>query len=316
MDIPKTRWARTQDGADIAYQDFGQGPMTLVVIHGWVSHLEFYWEQPRYERFMRRLSAGTRVLVFDKRGIGMSDRLTAAVDLGTRMDDVRAVMDAADVKRAALLAWGTGGPAMAAFFAATHPERTVALCIDPFVQCRRKPDWPYGSTEQEFEVDLAGELAIWGEEVATGYDDPPDDPGFAAWDSKLGRFAATPASYEAFARTLFDTDVTDILPAIRVPTLVLAKEGSAWANPDAAAREAVGHDRPGPRHLGKEWFEEVALIYRDAHARGDPPTLAVAEHFRTSYSTAARWVGRARHEYRLLPKTRAGKARSSTKSRR
>src|SRR5947207_10229671 len=99
--MPKTRWAKTIDGASIAYQDLGQGPVALVVIHGWISHLEVYWEQPRFVRFMRRLSRDLRVIQFDKRGMGMSDRITRAPDLETRMDDVRAVMDAADVQRAA-----------------------------------------------------------------------------------------------------------------------------------------------------------------------------------------------------------------------
>ena len=110
MDIPKTRWAKTIDGAYIAYQDFGEGPVTLVVIHGWVSHLEVDWEQPRYARFMRRLASNMRILNFDKRGTGMSDRFAQPPDLEVRMDDVRAVMDAAGVGRAALLGWGTGGP--------------------------------------------------------------------------------------------------------------------------------------------------------------------------------------------------------------
>ena len=99
--IPKTRWAKTVDGSYIAYQDLGAGPVTLVVIHGWVSHLEVYWEQPRFARFMTRLPQNLRVLHFDKRGTGMSDRITRTPDLETRMDDVRAVMDAAGVERAA-----------------------------------------------------------------------------------------------------------------------------------------------------------------------------------------------------------------------
>jgi hypothetical protein len=107
--IPKTRWAKTIDGASIAYQDFGEGPVTLVVIHGWISHLEVYWEQPRFARFMGRLSRNMRVLHFDKRGVGMSDRFGRPPDLETRMDDVRTVMDAAGVERAALFGWGTGG---------------------------------------------------------------------------------------------------------------------------------------------------------------------------------------------------------------
>jgi pimeloyl-ACP methyl ester carboxylesterase len=119
--IPKTRWATTADGANIAYQDFGEGQVTLVVIHGWISHLELYWEQPRFVRFMRRLSAQMRVLHFDKRGTGMSDRFARVPDLETRMDDLRAVMDAAGMERAALLGWGFGGPPSALFFAATQP---------------------------------------------------------------------------------------------------------------------------------------------------------------------------------------------------
>ena len=107
--IPKTRWATAVDGAYIAYQDFGDGPITLVVIHGWISHLEVYWEQPRYARLMNRLSSQMRVLVFDKRGTGMSDRFASPPDLETRMDDVRAVMDAAGVERAALLGWVVDG---------------------------------------------------------------------------------------------------------------------------------------------------------------------------------------------------------------
>ena len=105
-DVPETRWARTVDGACIAYQDLGSGPITLLVVHGWVSHLEVYWEQPRYVRFLQRLSRNLRVLVFDKRGVGMSDRVSGSPDLGTLLDDVRAVMDAADVEKAALLRLG------------------------------------------------------------------------------------------------------------------------------------------------------------------------------------------------------------------
>ena len=257
--LPKTRWAKTIDGAYIAYQDFGEGPVTLVVIHGWVSHLEVYWEQPRYARFMRRLAQGMRILNFDKRGTGMSDRFTQPPDLEARMDDVRAVMDAARVERAALLGWGTGGPQLGCFFAATHPERTVALCIDPLVYERW---WSvFGQADEEFEANMAEMVAAWGEEVATGYDDPPNDPEFLRWEAKSSRFSATPGSMAALSRMWFETDVRDILPTIRVPTLVLHKtwEGS-WASPQMAARavELI----PGARAVavpGREgviWVEE------------------------------------------------------------
>lgn len=120
--MPKTRWARTIDGASIAYQDLGQGPVTLVVVHGWISHLEVYWEQPRFARFMRRLSRDLRVIQFDKRGMGMSDGIIRAPDLETRMDDVRAVMVAAGVQRAAPLRVGYRRPTFGAVLR-RHPPR-------------------------------------------------------------------------------------------------------------------------------------------------------------------------------------------------
>ena len=236
--VPETRWATTVDGLSIAYQDFGKGPITLLVVFGWVSHLEVYWEQPRYERFMRRLSRSMRVLVFDKRGIGMSDRAGLTADLETRADDLRAVLDAAGVERAAIYGWGTGGPPLGAFFAATYPDRVLALCIDPDIQERRDADWPFGATAEAFEAELAEMLASWGT-TATGYDNPITDEALLRWDTRLSRFAATPTSLEAFHRAWWDTDVRSILPTVSVPTLVLAKTDAGWANPEAAANVAA-----------------------------------------------------------------------------
>jgi pimeloyl-ACP methyl ester carboxylesterase len=213
-EIPEIRWARTVDGACIAYQDIGAGPVTLVVTHGWVSHLEIYWEQPRYVRFLRRLSRNMRVLVFDKRGIGMSDRVNGTPDIGTLADDVRAVMDAAGVEKAALLGWGGPGPELPVFFAATHPERTLCLTCYGSLRRRKGADYPWGMTEQELEESLASLLSSWGtlkgarEFARRGYgylhEEPPEvpytEPEFIAWNAKLARFAATPASYEAFER--------------------------------------------------------------------------------------------------------------------
>jgi class 3 adenylate cyclase len=259
--VPVVQWARTRDGVDIAYQDFGVGPVALVVMHGWVSHLEVYWEQPRYARFMRRLAAGMRVIVFDKRGIGMSDRLTGDVALETRVDDVRAVMDHAGVEQAAVLGWGTGAPALAAFFAATHPERVTALFIDSEVNDRWSPEWPLGSlTDGEFEGELASELATWGRHLASGYEGTYDDPSFVEWNGRMARFAATPASYEAFERVTFATDVTGVLSTIRVPTLVIEKHDSPTGGPEAAA--FVASQIPGaqvattPGTEGVIWFDE------------------------------------------------------------
>jgi class 3 adenylate cyclase/pimeloyl-ACP methyl ester carboxylesterase len=241
--IPKTRWAKTIDDAYIAYQDFGSGPVTLVVILGWVSHLEVMWEQPRFARFMRRLAEKMRVLHFDKRGTGMSDRFVRPPDLEARMDDVRTVMDTAGVERAALLGLGDGGPPLAAFFAATHPGRTVALCIDPHIHLRRTHDYPFGDTEEEFEQWLSRVMAVWGDEVAIFPEEHPSEEVIRS-EAKNARFAATPGSMAAFSRMWFDTDVRDILPTIRVPTLVLQME-SSWAGPEPAAY--VAERIPGAR---------------------------------------------------------------------
>ena len=234
--MPKTQWAVTVDGAYIAYQDVGQGPQALVLIHGWWSHLELSWEDPSYARFMDRLSRRLRVLVFDKRGTGMSDRFTEPPHLEARMDDVRAVMDAAGVERAALLGWGTGGPQLGCMFAATYPERTVALCIDPDVH----EAWEGAATEEELEREIEQLTAMWGRDDVplSGYDDAPTDPEYVRAEARAARFSATPGGIAALTRMWFHTDVRDVLPTIRVPTLVFHKE-RGWSNPESAARAAA-----------------------------------------------------------------------------
>ena len=241
--MPKTRWARTVDGASIAYQDLGHGSVTLVVIHGWISHLEVYWEQPRFARFMRRLSRDLRVIQFDKRGMGMSDRITRAPDLETRMDDVRAVMDAAGVERAALLGWGTGGPSLALFFAATYPERTIAVCTDASILEKADSGYPWGVDEEEQDRTLAELVSTWGDVdrmpmVGVGDqpgDAPREDPAYVSWYAKFARFSATPTSYEAFDRMWYETDVRDVLGAVHAPAAVFYKrDGRGWGDQDNA----------------------------------------------------------------------------------
>jgi class 3 adenylate cyclase len=273
--IPKTRWATTADGANIAYQDFGEGQVTLVVIHGWISHLELYWEQPRFVRFMRRLSAQMRVLHFDKRGTGMSDRFARVPDLETRMDDLRAVMDAAGMERAALLGWGFGGPPSALFFAATQPDRTIAVCTTPTILARRVPGYRWGDDEAENERALRSLLGGWGDEdqigefLRLGFEnepgDVPEDPAFLAWCAKWERFAATPRAYEAFHRMWYETDVRDVLPAIQVPTLILYKTGSRnWSSQEHGAY--LAERIPGAKLVGVSgsspvvWFEEPTPV--------------------------------------------------------
>jgi class 3 adenylate cyclase len=234
--VPKTRWARTVDGVWIAYQDFGRGPLTLVFMNGLYSHLEVYWELPAFSRFMNRLGAGVRVLHLDRRGTGLSDRVTQSPTLEARMDDIRAVMDAADVERAAIYGWGWGAPALAALFAATYPERTIALLIDGWLNLRWSPDFPWGTAPDEWDAWLSRLRAIWGDDeraleigqLTCGnrpQDGPWDDLRFVLWHAKLARYSATPGSFEAFERDEYETDARDVARQVHVPAAVFKKRG-------------------------------------------------------------------------------------------
>jgi class 3 adenylate cyclase len=277
--VPETRWARTIDGASIAYQELGEGPIALVVIHGWVSHLEVYWEQPRFARLMRRLARDLHVVHFDKRGTGMSDRVVWEIDLESRMDDVRAVMDAIGIERAALLGWGTGGAALALFFAAAQPERTLAVCTDGNLLEREVADYRWGTAAEAFERELETDVENWGTEVGiaemlalTGSWDHADvvDPALVTWLARFMRFSATPTSYAAFARMWWETDVRRILPSVRAPVAVFYKVNAPeyWGNREQA--EYLASQLPDARVVAVEgrapvvWLEDpeslVAMV--------------------------------------------------------
>ena len=158
FDVPETRYARSGD-VNIAYQVLGDGLFDLVFVMGWVSHLEYFWTEPTFARFLRRLASFSRLILFDKRGTGLSDRVTALPTLEQRMDDVRAVMEAVGSRRAALLGVSEGGP-MSSLFAATHPEKTLALVmIGTYARRLRAPDYPYGPTRRAASGVLRGDPA-------------------------------------------------------------------------------------------------------------------------------------------------------------
>lgn len=248
--IPKTRWATTADGASIAYQEFGRGDLTLVVIHPWASHLEVYREQPRFTRFMRRLSRDLRVVHMDKRGMGMSDRIYGTPDVSLLMDDVRAVMDASGTDRAAVFGWGgTGGAPLAALSAATYPERTTALVLDGRLFDRWTPDDPHGQTDEQDEEWGREMAAVWGDDdhavecaqwcYGDRHEDCPiEDVEFLRWWTKMMRYSCTPTGQAAFAHMWHETDIRPVLPTIHVPTAVFCKSGAAAA---AAADEDQRH---------------------------------------------------------------------------
>ena len=230
MSAPETRYAKTADGVHIAYQVVGEGPVDMVFVMGWVTNVEAMWDDPDFARFLDRLASFSRLILFDKRGVGLSDRVPdeRLPDLETRMDDVRAVMDAVGSERAVVFGVSEGGP-MSMLFAATYPERTIALVL-------------YGTTADftarapAYKDDPAAYLArteeAWGtagfaREQIAGWAAPghESDERLVAWLASYMRKGASPAAAMALERMNRQINATHALASIHVPTLMIAKEG-------------------------------------------------------------------------------------------
>jgi len=228
MDRIETRYARSGD-VNIAYQIVGDGPLDLVFVSGWVSNLDLMWAEPSYARFLRRLASFSRLILFDKRGTGLSDRVPDA-DLPTleaRMDDVRAVLDAAGAERAALLGHSEGGP-MCLLFAATYPERTIALAlIGTYARRLIADDYPFGAAPEAYEAFLREIADGWGGPVGLEIRAPSlvDDERFRTWWADYLRMSASPGAALALTRMNGQIDVRPVLGAIGVPTLVVHRTG-------------------------------------------------------------------------------------------
>jgi pimeloyl-ACP methyl ester carboxylesterase/DNA-binding winged helix-turn-helix (wHTH) protein len=222
MSIPETHYARSGD-VNIAYQVIGSGPRDLVFIMGWVSHLEYFWAEPSFARFLLRLASFSRLILIDKRGTGLSDRVTELPTLEQRMDDVRAVMDQVGSSYAALLGVSEGGP-MCALFAATYPEKTRALVmIGTYAKRRWDPEYPWGPTDEAREAFFNRIRDEWGGPIGLEERAPTvaQDPAFRSWWATYLRMGASPGAALALTRMNAEIDIRDILPSIRVPTLVL-----------------------------------------------------------------------------------------------
>ena len=219
-----TRYAKS-GGVSIAFQVIGSGPIDIVLIPIWVSHLEYAWEEPSLARFYRRLSSFSRLILFDKRGTGLSDRV-ADDDLPTleeRMDDLGAVMDAAGSERAAIFGMHEGG-AMSALFAAAHPERVSALvAFGMFASRLDAADYPWGWTPERRREWLAEIERNWGGPVGLAEAAPSvaGDERFARWWSTYLRLGSSPGAALTLARMNSEIDIRNVLPAVRVPTLLL-----------------------------------------------------------------------------------------------
>jgi class 3 adenylate cyclase len=257
---PKTRYARSGD-VHIAYQVLGEGPFDVVLVPGFVSHLELAWEAPPLARFYRRLASFSRLILFDKRGVGLSDRVSQfdLPSLEQRVDDVRAVMDAVGSERAALLGYSEGG-AMSVLLAATYPDRVSALVL-----CSSFAKWDMMHSGWHRFAATFDEAANWmehhwGEGIDLEIWAPSlsgDERHREAW-GRVMRHAASPGTAQALLRMVAQTDVTDILPVVRVPTLVLHRGDEVCV--EIASGRYLAERIPGAKFAELEGVDHLPWI--------------------------------------------------------
>jgi class 3 adenylate cyclase len=267
---PQTQYARSGE-ASIAYQVFGEGDVDLVVAFPFVSHLDLLWESPPQAHFMRRLGSFARVIPFDRRGVGLSDPVRDGATLEERMDDARAVMDAAGSERAALFGMSEGST-MCMLFAATYPERTSALVLwGAMARSTWAEDYPWApSKEALLEANQELMSPFWGQGATIDVFSPSlaADPRAREAQARLERQAASPMRVEQLFKTFLDTDVRDTLPLIQAPTLLLQRRGDHAVNYRAARWLAERIE--GSRYVEFEGVDHFPWV-------GDGGTEALAE---------------------------------------
>lgn len=226
--VPATHYVQNDD-VNIAYQVVGSGDLDIVFVMGWVSHLEYFWKHPLFASFLNRLASFSRLILFDKRGTGLSDRvpLSELPTLEQRMEDVHAVMDAVGSQKAVLIGVSEGGP-MCSLFAATYPERTTALVmIGTYAKRIKDEDYPWGVSAEDREAFFELMRRDWGK--AVGIEDRAPslahDEEFRDWWATYLRMGASPGAAVALTQMNAEIDVRDVLSSIRIPTLVIHRQG-------------------------------------------------------------------------------------------
>ena len=283
---PPVRYARSGD-VHIAYQVLGDVPMDLVLAPGTVSHLDLWWESPYWARLFERMASFSRLILFDKRGTGLSDRPVTVATLEERIDDIRAVMDAVGSERAHVFGPSEGG-SMACLFAATYPSRTRSLILyGTAPRWTRAPDYPWQQTEEEQEALLAKHMAAgWDWDLTTPewrrWLGAPvrDDPAFLEWFARQRRAGGTPAAHLALSRMNAKIDIRAVLPTIRVPTLVMNRQD----DPEVAVDEARAMAAlipgarfvalPGQGHFFFDIWEEVVALIQEFMTGAPSPVLS------------------------------------------
>ena len=258
MAAPHTRYARNGD-VSLAFQVAGDGPHDVLLVNSWVSQMEHLWTEPRLARMFGRLTSFARLIQFDRRGSGMSDRVPPA-PLEEQMDDVLAVLDAAGCERPTVLA-ETEGTALACLFAATHPDRVRSLALfAPIPRIAAAPDYPWAHDPVRRETFIERTVERWGEGVTLDATAPSfsGDVDLRDWFGRMERLAVGPAAVEPAMRVIGETDVRDILPLMRVPTLVMRREGDQRV--DHRHAEFVRDNVPGARFVELPGTESIIFL--------------------------------------------------------
>jgi len=260
---PVTRYAKSGD-VHIAYQVFGEGPLNLVLAPPFVSNIENYWDEPDFSRWLLRLASYARVVMLDKRGTGMSDRVSELPGLDERIDDLRAVMDAAGMEQAALLGMSEGGP-LTALFAATYPERCRALVL--YGTFARFASWL--PTEEALAEFLGYIDQAWGTGGSLPLFAPTraNDPSFQRWWGRFERLGASPAAASALMRMNSQIDISGILPTIRVPTLVIHRTEDVTINVEGG--RYLAEHIPGARYLELPGTDHIPFVGDNADEIAD-----------------------------------------------
>jgi class 3 adenylate cyclase/alpha-beta hydrolase superfamily lysophospholipase len=258
---PITRYARSGD-ANVAYQVIGEGPLDLLFLPGWISQVEQLWEAPAVRRFLERLAVFTRLILFDRRGSGLSDGILATQTLEQDAQDALAVLDAAGSERAALFTYSLGG-LVGALLAAERPERIGALIMYASIaRTTWAPDYDWAMTREEREMVTESNVAGWGEtssaRLALLAPTVAEDPAMAGWFSRMQRLAASPGEARTIFNSAIDLDVRETLPRIRVPTLVMHRPDElAW---DVRHSRYLAEHIPGARYVELDGTDSFPFV--------------------------------------------------------
>ena len=271
-DPPPTRYAKG-GGVHLAFQTYGAGPVDILLLPGFVSHVERLWEEPRCRAFLSSVAGMGRLILLDRRGIGLSDRVGSTPSVEATAQDIGAVLDAVRSRRAVLFGASEGGPACIKF-AADHPERVAGLILfDSMAKGSAAPDYPHALQADQYDLWLQQLVAVWGGPAGIDTFAPSlaSDPQTRAWWAGLLRAASSPGALKGVLTALRDTDVRHLLGRVSAPTLVLHRRG------DRAVR--IGAGRHLASHIAGARFVELDGADHWAFAGDQQSVLANVRQF-------------------------------------